>query len=173
MCLRALWDARKNNKTEEWSFAFTEERLGNVSSDYTHASWQLRELVRLVRVRLFWTKKVNSAQSLCSKLFYCWIGFNKKKQPFRHVECSIWLAFQFDIPNCLVLKSLSPLWVSRIQKVFRQYKTAAFTTCSVLGVRQCEQHCVCALRFRKWEFETVIDSAITCRGKHRKPITCP
>lgn len=91
--------------------------------------------------------------------FYCWIDLNEYLlQPF---NCSMfylaWISVsQFDILNCLVFVSLSPLWVSHIETMFCQCKTVAIVACSLLELRQCEQHCVCALRFRKWEFKMVI-----------------
>lgn len=60
-------------ETKEWSFAFPEEELVSVSTDYTHASWQVERRSGLSGFGCFGLKKKKySAQSLCSKkLFYC------------------------------------------------------------------------------------------------------
>lgn len=65
---------------------------------------------------------------------------------------------QFVILNCLVFGSRSPLWVSHIKTMFCQCKTVVIVMCSLTKLRQCEQHCVCALSFRKWEFKRVLTS---------------
>lgn len=72
------------------------------------------------------------------------------------VQCYIWLEYQF---HSLVFKTAlcsdrSPLYECLIKHMFCQCKAVAIVTCSLWELRQCEQHCVCALRFR--EFKMVI-----------------
>lgn len=71
---------------------------------------------------------------------------------FLSVQCYIWLKYRYNsLLNLTALCSdRSPLYECLTSKYrFVDAKAVATVTCSLLKLRQCEQHCVRALRFRK------------------------
>lgn len=124
----------------------------------------LKQVVRLVSVWLSRrVSKINLAQCFCSRLrfynlFYCQIDLNKDlSQPFNcsmlylaRISISVWYSKLPCVQIALPFMSVS--CQNNVLSVLMGHYYV-----SLLRLRQCEQHCVCALRFRKWEFMMVID----------------